>query len=310
MAEHRFLVPDLTPTQFYEELVRFYPHLVEIAGVKELYFNMAPDGRLGDDYNRLVMIEPKIPDGRVAWIMAIPGRGFAEIGSETKFALGTRIICTNGPILGDWQHNKPLGDVFDKIIEAINARLQNMVMDNDRARGIGPLEPKSQQTRGQSEGLLLSEGSPPADANAQRFRVALSFPGEYRAFIAGVAACLARDVGKERVFYDAYYEFELARPDLDTYLQAIYHDQSELIVIFLCADYVHKEWCGLEWRAIRDLLKKKQAAMIMQIRFDDTYIPGLFSIDGYVKVGERSPDEIAALIVQRLGCNAQQSHSQ
>jgi hypothetical protein len=47
--------------------------------------------------------------------------------------------------------------------------------------------------------------------------------------------------------------------------------------------------------------------MIMLIRFDDTDIPGVFSIDGYVNVDERSPDTIAELIVQRLGYNAQQS---
>jgi hypothetical protein len=310
VAEYSFLVPDLTPTQFYEELSMLHPRLLEITGVKELYFNMAPDGRPGDDYNRLVMVEPKISDGRVAWIMAIPERGFAEIGPAAKFTLGTRIICTNGPIRGDRQHDRPLGNIFDKIIEAIHARLQQMVMGNDRARDIGPLEPKSHLPQGQSEGLLPSEGSPPTVINAQRFRVALSFPGEHRAFLADVAAHLACNVGKERVFYDAYYEAELARPDLDTYLQAIYHDQSELIVVFLCADYERKEWCGLEWRAIRDLLKKKQAAMIMPIRFDNTHIPGLFSIDGYVTVGERSPDAIAALIMQRLGCDVQQSHSQ
>ena len=209
----------------------------------------------------------------------------------------------------EWWESR-LGNVFDKIIEAIHARLQQVVMGNDRARGIGPLEPKSHPPQGQSEGLLPSEGSPPMAVNAQRFRVALSFPGEHRAFLANVAAHLARNIGKERVFYDAYYEAELARPDLDTYLQAIYHDQSELIVVFLCADYERKEWCGLEWRAIRDLLKKKQAAMIMPIRFDNTHIPGLFSIDGYVNVDERSPDAIAALIMQRLGCDIQQSHSQ
>jgi len=165
VAEYSFLVPDLTPTQFYEELPMLHPHLLEITGAKELYFNMEPDGCPGDDYNRLVMIEPKIPDGRVAWIMAISWRGFVEIGSEAKFALGTRIIYTNGPIRGDRQHDKPLGNVFDKIIAAINARLQRMVMGNDRARGIGPLEPKSQQPQGQSERLLPSEGSPPAAAS-------------------------------------------------------------------------------------------------------------------------------------------------
>jgi hypothetical protein len=87
---------------------------------------------------------------------------------------------------------------------------------------------------------------------------------------------------------------------MDTYLQEIYHDHTELIVVFLCAEYKQKEWCGLEWRAIRDLLKKKKSAAIMPVRFDNTHIPGLFSIDGYVDAESRDPSDVANLILQRL----------
>jgi hypothetical protein len=141
----------------------------------------------------------------------------------------------------------------------------------------------------------------------KRFRVALSFPGDYREFLAKVAESLAGGLGRDRVFYDKYYEAELARPDLDTYLQRIYHDDSELIAVFLCAEYQKKDWCGLEWRAIRDLIKNRNSVAIMPFRFDNTSIPGLFSIDGYVEIAQRSPSDIASLILQRLGHNDQQT---
>lgn len=140
--------------------------------------------------------------------------------------------------------------------------------------------------------------------STRRFKIALSFPGEYRDFVEPVAARLADRVGRDRVLYDKYYEAEFARPDLDTYLQRLYHDESELIAVFLCADYERKDWCGLEWRAIRDLIKKRQASTVMPLRFDDTAIPGLFSTDGYVWIGGRSPQEIADLILQRSQANA------
>ena len=35
------------------------------------------------------------------------------------------------------------------------------------------------------------------------------------------------------VFYDRFHEAELARPNLDVYLQEIYHDRSRLVVVFL-----------------------------------------------------------------------------
>ena len=85
----------------------------------------------------------------------------------------------------------------------------------------------------------------------------------------------------------------------------IYHDDSDLIAVFLCADYDKKEWCGLELRAIRDLIKKRSSAAIMPFRFDDTSIPGLFSIDGYIDIGQRSPNDVASLILERLQHNDQ-----
>lgn len=135
----------------------------------------------------------------------------------------------------------------------------------------------------------------------RRFAVALSFPGERRDFVEGVASHLAGQVGRERVLYDKYHEAEFARINLDTHLQRLYHDESELIVVFLCSDYDKKEWCGLEWRAIRDLLKGPRKADVMLLRFDDATIPGLYSIDGYIPIGDRPSAEISNLILQRLG---------
>jgi hypothetical protein len=140
-------------------------------------------------------------------------------------------------------------------------------------------------------------------SNGKRFRVALSFPGERRSFVEQVATTLAEKIGQSSVLYDRYYEAEFAQADLDTYLQRLYHDESDLIVVFLCAEYDKKEWCGLEWRAIRDLIKKKEISAVMPLRFDDTEVPGLFSIDGCVWIEGRSPRDIADLILKRLAVN-------
>jgi hypothetical protein len=56
-------------------------------------------------------------------------------------------------------------------------------------------------------------------SSPKRFSIALSFPGECRAFVEDVALQLAQHVGRDRVLYDRFYEAEFARPDLDTYLQ-------------------------------------------------------------------------------------------
>lgn len=85
-----------------------------------------------------------------------------------------------------------------------------------------------------------------AGFGSRRFRVALSFPGERRPFVAAVADNLKLTLGNDAVFYDSDYVAELARPNLDLLLQRIYHDNSDLIVVFLGGDYAAKEWCGLE----------------------------------------------------------------
>jgi hypothetical protein len=133
-----------------------------------------------------------------------------------------------------------------------------------------------------------------------RFDVALSFPGEHRETVKAIAESLSQAFPRERIFYDHWYDHELARPDLDVYLQRIYHEQSRLVVVFLCAAYESKEWCGLEWRAVRDLIKKRKTDDIMFVRFDKSPVSGTFSIDGYLDAEHKSPAEIAMAVAKRF----------
>lgn len=94
--------------------------------------------------------------------------------------------------------------------------------------------------------------------SAKRFRIAFSFAGEKRDFIAEVAAILAGHFGEPSILYDKYHEAEFARRDLGIYLPDLHHDQSELVVVVVCPNYDEKEWTGLEWVAIHDLLKQSR----------------------------------------------------
>lgn len=134
-----------------------------------------------------------------------------------------------------------------------------------------------------------------------KFKVAMSFPGERRAYVAEVVRALRQVVGPDSIFYDYDYQAQLARPNLDTFLQDIYRNRSQLIVVFLCAEYAQKQWCGLEWRAVRDIIKAKEDDRVMFIRFDDAPVDGVLSIDGYVDARTFGADDVAEFIVQRLG---------
>ena len=129
--------------------------------------------------------------------------------------------------------------------------------------------------------------------------MALSFPGEVRERAAGIADILAAALGKERTFYDKWYAAELARPDLDLYLQNIYKSESDLLVILLCAEYEAKDWCGLEWRVVREFIKNREAERIMLLRLDEAPIAGLLSVDGYLNIASLSDQETADAILSR-----------
>jgi hypothetical protein len=138
-------------------------------------------------------------------------------------------------------------------------------------------------------------------AKPNRFRVALSFPGEYRTRVEKIVGALAARLGRDKVLYDKWYAAEFNRANLDIYLLKLYHDESDLVAVFLCKEYNAKEWCGLEWRACRDRLKHKEDDGLMFFRLDDADIPGLYSIDGYQDIRHMTDDEVAAAILSRLG---------
>lgn len=132
-----------------------------------------------------------------------------------------------------------------------------------------------------------------------KFKVALSFPGEKRGYVSTVVEVLRDKIGDDKIFYDYDYQSQLARPNLDTMLQNIYRNNSNLIVVFLCEEYVNKQWCGLEWRAIREIIKSKEDNKVMFIRFDNAHVDGVLSIDGYIDANHFSENEIAQFIVER-----------
>jgi hypothetical protein len=140
----------------------------------------------------------------------------------------------------------------------------------------------------------------------RRFAIALSFPGEHRAFVADVAGRLASDFGKDRVLYDKYYEAEFARLDLDVYLPRLYRTQSELIVLFLCPEYAAKRWCNLEWRHIRQLIATVNESRIMLLRYGysgDFEELGILPGDGTINFEGRAAEDIAEKIRERFKHN-------
>lgn len=149
---------------------------------------------------------------------------------------------------------------------------------------------------------------PNADAH-YRFEVALSFAGDNkRDLLRSVAGILRESLGVGKVFFDEWFEAEIAGPDAQIVLQTIYGSESRLVVACVCQPYNNKPWTQEEWRAIqaferklRDASSRNQARMrFLPLRFGDGQIDGLLETAIVPDVRHRTPQEIAGLIINRL----------
>ena len=139
--------------------------------------------------------------------------------------------------------------------------------------------------------------------STKRFRIAFSFAGERRDFVAKVAALLAKRFGGDKILYDKFHEAEFADADLAFDLPEYYHSNSDLIVAVFCRDYDTKEWCRLEWRSIFALIKKGHSKGILLSRFDHADGKGLADLSGFIELDAKTPAQFAKLILERLALN-------
>ncbi|MEY9459702.1 hypothetical protein ABH973_000115 [Bradyrhizobium ottawaense] len=72
------------------------------------------------------------------------------------------------------------------------------------------------------------------------------------------------------------------------------------MVVFVGADYQRKDWCGIEFRAIRELIMERGHERIMFIRMDDGIVEGVFKMDGYIDIRRFSAKQVAEFISERL----------
>lgn len=138
---------------------------------------------------------------------------------------------------------------------------------------------------------------------AKRFRIAFSFAGEKRDFVEKVADLLAERFNQEQILYDKYHEAEFAIYDLGIRLPKLYGEQSDLIVPVLCREYDHKRWTGWEWVHIYGLLTKADGHRVMPSRFEHAQADGLSPTAGFIELDDKSPEQFATLILERLALN-------
>lgn len=133
-----------------------------------------------------------------------------------------------------------------------------------------------------------------------KFQVALSFAGEQREYVEEVARCLvAKGIA---VFYDLFEAKSLWGNDIIDYLQTVFSDRSDFVVIFVSKEYVDKPWTNHERKATLSQMIQKKSEYVLPVLMDDTWpLPGLPQSTMYLKGSDYSPAQLSESIAEKLG---------
>ena len=113
-------------------------------------------------------------------------------------------------------------------------------------------------------------------------------------------------LGRERVFYDDWYEHEILGDDMDVLLQRFYHERSLMVVADLSDEYAGRPWCRAEARAIRALRFELDPARdeigrlrLLNVKLGGGNVPGVFTTTAYLDGVTKTAEECAELILKR-----------
>jgi hypothetical protein len=126
----------------------------------------------------------------------------------------------------------------------------------------------------------------------------LSFAGEDRPYVDRVASAL-RAAGIA-VFYDAYEEASLWGKNLYDHLRRVYTDEAQFTVMFVSRAYAEKLWTNHERQSAQSRAFGESKEYVLPARFDDTPVPGLLNTTGYVDLRQKTPEEFAELVAQKV----------
>lgn len=130
------------------------------------------------------------------------------------------------------------------------------------------------------------------------FDVALSYAGEQRPYVHGVADRL-RQAGV-RVFYDEFFTAELWGQDLYTYLDNVYRERARFTVVFISQSYVAKPWPSHERQSAQARALNELGPYLLPVRFDESAMPGLRPTVSYLDASRITSDRLAQLILDKL----------
>lgn len=141
-----------------------------------------------------------------------------------------------------------------------------------------------------------------SDDGGTKYEIVLSFAGEQRAYVEAVAGALK--AAGVTLFYDKYEEATLWGKELTEHLDTVYRGTARYCIMFVSREYAEKIWATAERRSALARAVEEKQEYILPARFDSTEIPGLRPTIGYVDLTTKTPQQLAELVLQKLGRSA------
>jgi hypothetical protein len=140
----------------------------------------------------------------------------------------------------------------------------------------------------------------------EKFLVAFSYAGEQREVVRPIAEALEQRLGRGTVFYDRWFEAEIAGGPSDLKLQRIYGERAEMVVVCASRDYNAKSFTLAEWDAIRARYMQLRVAggdetnRVLPLQVGDGEVEGVLGNTIWMEARQKAPRQVAEAILHRL----------
>ena len=108
------------------------------------------------------------------------------------------------------------------------------------------------------------------------------------------------------VFYDDFEQVRLWGKDLVEELHDVFENKADIAVIFISRAYVEKAWHQHERRSLLSCAVESRENYVLPVRFDNTAVLGLPASIRYIRAEDRTPEEVAAMVGEKIGIDCLQ----
>lgn len=137
-----------------------------------------------------------------------------------------------------------------------------------------------------------------------QYDVCFSFASEQLAYVEKVYSVLrSKNI---KVFFDraSDNEVELWGSNLLEHFYNVYKKMSRFCVMFISKEYESKSWTRFERRSALERAFETEEIYLLPVRFDETELPGLHGAIKYINATEKTPEELASIILKKVEMNS------